>query len=203
MNMELTAKMLPTRIDIKELQQQMYSMQEQVWNTILNEMRLSETDIMDDETVIHNATVNRREVKQYIHCLIKNGYAELLREEHIGNRRKNRTFRIVEKQLDAPRFNGRALLMEPYRNEDRMWRAIRMLRQFPVWKLSASADVDVDVAEKYCEALDSVMILFKWGDDYCLRNDIGGKAPLIKPLKTVFNPNAEELLIPADRRRKI
>ncbi len=102
------------------------------------------------------------------------------------------------KQLEVPKFKRDGTVAGEDARQT-LWRTMLMLKDFDIAHLVRSAsleniEIKADYARIYADDLANVGILRKLKagkiPSYKLVNNLGGKAPIVKRIKVVFDPNS-------------
>ena len=137
--------------------------------------------------------VNRATVREYTMCLYRGGF--VAREPLTGRGVSTPyIFTLVNDiGLVAPRLNKQGVLL-PDSNQQRMWRAMKILKKFPLPELIACASTDgrpvtENAAYDYLKHLRHAQYVTLTGERYVLVVYTGGGAPMVQRTKVLFDPN--------------
>lgn len=156
-----------------------------IWEAIINKQ--GEAFTVKDISAQVKAPV--RSVYNYMKLLKDNGFIEQVGASLYCQKIK---------QLEVPKFKRDGKLAGEDARQT-LWRTMLMLKDFDIAHLVRSANVEnvnikSDYARIYADNLANVRILkkIKKGKipSYKLIRNLGGKAPIVKRIKVVFDPNS-------------
>jgi Mn-dependent DtxR family transcriptional regulator len=139
-------------------------------------------------------------VRDYVKRLLKAGYVRIVHPAAGGSA----TYRIAKPSREAPRLRrDGSEVAEPL--QDRLWRAMKLIKTFSSAELAASIEpaADVVATDSYCKILAraGVLAVAEKGRPrgaksiYRLRmTDLGPIAPKVLRAKLVYDPNGRQIL---------
>lgn len=144
----------------------------------------------------------RRNVTDYVHRLVRGGFAKLVEQRPtVTGGDATKIYRLLKKPADAPvlRRDGTLLGLPA---QQRMWNAIRSLKQFGRDELalvaaSEKGPVAAETVKRYCNHLTAAGYLISEGErSYRLKRsmDSGPRAPMILRLHVVWDANRAEVV---------
>lgn len=146
--------------------------------------------------------VNEDTIRTYVRGLLKAGFIEQVGEiknelsPFVRTTLKSKLYRLVNDiGVDTPRVTRDGRMLKPDLTAD-LWRSMRILKCFSVEELcfSISRDVKYYTAETYCVFLHKAGYLRRNEGKYWLINNSGPRAPKIRRIKAVYDPNLKKVV---------
>lgn len=150
--------------------------------------------------ITEQTNVARYPVEHYVQRLVRGGFARL-----VERNRRGHAFTLVKTPKTAPRLRADGSLIEGPTTQERLWRAMRGLKQFSTRELAYAATVTravpLKTAQRYINALAAAGYLTVRGEDnkpklYRLKPGMntGPRPPSILVCEAVWDRNQNRIV---------
>lgn len=172
------------------------SSRERVWAAIRKHKTGFTTELLTKECGVEADTL-----KTYLRGLKNAGFIEVCGQNdvdlpYVKTQFKRNVYRLLKDVgVDAPRVTREGRILEADLTQD-IWRAMKILKQFSIEELTASTPRQISplTVETYCRLLTCAKYLRREGKRYRLILYTGAKAPKIKRVKSVYDPNTKKIV---------